>query len=269
MEKVNINNYEEFALDYLEGNLSRERSEMFEKFLIEHPDIAVDIDGLSKELPVLSASEDFFSDKSRLYRTAGYTKILLWAGSAAAVLIFGVILTALWNIDRSHSGENISAPPDIVSNYPATEITATEHSGSILSPQGPLSVFNEEMVANKEDFADSYVPQKGVHEKNMAFSAQRKVYHRVSADIKPLDIDYLLTSIPTQELSSMEIFIPEFDGNIFLHTIIYKGALQEISNDLLTFVKGINPFNSVLSRNTEDSISIPSVAAVKKRNNKE
>lgn len=48
MERINLNNYEAFLLDYLEGNLDgATRSEM-EVFLLAHPELAEDLEGLSE-----------------------------------------------------------------------------------------------------------------------------------------------------------------------------------------------------------------------------
>ncbi len=51
MKVINRKNYEVFAIDYIEGNLSVEMHRLFEVFLIENPDIAEELD----LLPILSA----------------------------------------------------------------------------------------------------------------------------------------------------------------------------------------------------------------------
>lgn len=44
MAQINRNNYEEFYLDYLEGNLSADLAMEMEVFLLNHPDLAIDND---------------------------------------------------------------------------------------------------------------------------------------------------------------------------------------------------------------------------------
>jgi hypothetical protein len=53
MKEINRENYEVFAIDYIEGNLSVEMHELFEIFLIENPDIAEELD----LLPTLSTPD--------------------------------------------------------------------------------------------------------------------------------------------------------------------------------------------------------------------
>jgi hypothetical protein len=43
MKTINVNNYEEFAIDYMVGNLSAHEAETFSSFLAEHPDIADEV----------------------------------------------------------------------------------------------------------------------------------------------------------------------------------------------------------------------------------
>ncbi|MGC9341633.1 MAG: anti-sigma factor family protein [Bacteroidales bacterium] len=44
--KINIHNYEEFFLDYLDGNLSENEIIKLEKFLLEHPDLRKELEGM-------------------------------------------------------------------------------------------------------------------------------------------------------------------------------------------------------------------------------
>ena len=43
MKTINIHNYEEFAIDYMIGNLSAQEAEAFTSFLTQHPDIADEV----------------------------------------------------------------------------------------------------------------------------------------------------------------------------------------------------------------------------------
>jgi anti-sigma factor RsiW len=44
---INIDNYEQYVIDYLDGNLDEIKSEEMAAFLLLHPAIAEDLDGLS------------------------------------------------------------------------------------------------------------------------------------------------------------------------------------------------------------------------------
>lgn len=54
MSKINLNNYEAFLLDYLEGNLSAEDTADLLLFVSHHPELEIDLDD---ELPILEDSQ--------------------------------------------------------------------------------------------------------------------------------------------------------------------------------------------------------------------
>ena len=54
MKEINRENYEVFAIDYIEGNLSAEMNRLFEIFLAQHPDISEELN----QLPSLSSAEE-------------------------------------------------------------------------------------------------------------------------------------------------------------------------------------------------------------------
>jgi hypothetical protein len=54
MEKITLDNYEAFYLDFLEGNLNEEGQSMLELFLAEHPECKVDFD----EIQILPLKKD-------------------------------------------------------------------------------------------------------------------------------------------------------------------------------------------------------------------
>lgn len=83
----NIKNYEEFALDFLEGNLSEKDEVQFMAFLENHPDIQAEMDGLMDyrlERPALQ-----FEDKKALYKnnTTRLPRLGILSIAASIVLI--------------------------------------------------------------------------------------------------------------------------------------------------------------------------------------
>lgn len=74
-KSIHIENYEEFALDFIEGTLSPEMHRSFEAFLLLHPAIAEEIESMQAfELPALDAelSEEFKQNlKIEITPTAG------------------------------------------------------------------------------------------------------------------------------------------------------------------------------------------------------
>lgn len=69
MNKVNLNNYEIFALDYIEGNLSMEDSAAFNLFLQNHPEIRNEINNLKND-PINFESDVEFDQKLNLKKEA-------------------------------------------------------------------------------------------------------------------------------------------------------------------------------------------------------
>ncbi|MES2761676.1 MAG: hypothetical protein V4677_05695 [Bacteroidota bacterium] len=67
MHKIGLHNYEAYLLDLSEGNLSDEGQMELELFLIQHPELQINLDELSSVL--LDSETVSFSDKANLKRT--------------------------------------------------------------------------------------------------------------------------------------------------------------------------------------------------------
>lgn len=65
--KINLQNYEAYLLDYLEGNLNQVMHRQVEDFLDMHPEISDEIEGL--ELQTLADDETKFSNSPNLLKT--------------------------------------------------------------------------------------------------------------------------------------------------------------------------------------------------------
>ena len=61
MHKIDIHNYEAYLLDYSEGNLTGELQVELELFLIQHPELEINLDELS--LVTLENESASFSNK--------------------------------------------------------------------------------------------------------------------------------------------------------------------------------------------------------------
>lgn len=94
--KITINNYEEYALDYLDGHLSPDDHQQFLLFLDDHPeikDIMENLEGV--KLPVFSVG---MPGKNKLYRNAGAVRSLgFYLRSIAASLLVLIIAAIVWN----------------------------------------------------------------------------------------------------------------------------------------------------------------------------
>ncbi len=101
--KITTENYEQWALDYLEGTLPSEQRAAFEHFLKDHAREAAEIRSLQDFMPVVQADPIVFPDKAALRRGAEVSPlrrfVSLVSGAAAAALIAGSVM---W-LDRSSS----------------------------------------------------------------------------------------------------------------------------------------------------------------------
>ena len=102
--KIGPDNYQEWALDYIEGNLSREERASFESFLTRHADIAREIASLQDDMPVMVAEQIVYPDKRSLLRggkTMSFGRITSFLGGAAAASL----LIGLFTLVDSHSSQ--------------------------------------------------------------------------------------------------------------------------------------------------------------------
>lgn len=67
MEKITLNNYEAYLLDYFEGNLSLDNLVLLKTFLNQHPELAIDLN--DEKLPSLDFENLTFEHKSEIKKT--------------------------------------------------------------------------------------------------------------------------------------------------------------------------------------------------------
>ena len=113
---IDEHNYEQWAMDYIEGTLGAEQRRAFDAFLAGHPAIAAQIGPLQSALPVLPPETVVYPDKTGLLR--GRTISLarrqdrlqrfgaMASGAAAAAVLFGGLLFF-------HPGEGTKGPERI------------------------------------------------------------------------------------------------------------------------------------------------------------
>lgn len=109
---IDEQNYEQWAMDYIEGTLDATRRQEFNAFLANHPAIAAQITSLCNAMPVLPPSEVTFPDKKQLLhgreiRLARRQDRLqrfgaMMSGAAAAAVLFGGMF--LFNPNRPGKG---------------------------------------------------------------------------------------------------------------------------------------------------------------------
>ncbi|MDR0953773.1 MAG: hypothetical protein LBM20_00110 [Rikenellaceae bacterium] len=89
--EITRTNYEEYALDYIEGTLGAQEREAFVRFLDENPEIAAQVLGLQADMPVVTPDRSIrFEGKEALKRKAPLRPLFLRVAAAAIVLLLGV-----------------------------------------------------------------------------------------------------------------------------------------------------------------------------------
>lgn len=109
---IDEQNYEQWAMDYIEGTLDATRRQEFNAFLASHPAIAAQITSLCDAMPVLPPSEVTFPDKKQLLRGREIRLArrqdrlqrfgAMMSGAAAAAVLFGGMF--LFNPNRPGKG---------------------------------------------------------------------------------------------------------------------------------------------------------------------
>ncbi|TVR85725.1 MAG: hypothetical protein EA411_12295 [Saprospirales bacterium] len=102
--KIDRDNYEQFAIDFLEGTLPKEQREAFEEFLAQNPDIAEEMEDLQQAVLKLEMAGEtpVFSRKESLYQTPPTIGLLhrpvqlkLWQAAAVVLLLIASIWVSI------------------------------------------------------------------------------------------------------------------------------------------------------------------------------
>jgi len=141
--KINKLNYEAFALEYLEGTLPLEEREAMEQFLLQHPTIQAELEGM-KDFPILMPEPILFENKRQLLKQVSRDRVI-WMNplrwSAAASILFAVTFI--------YYSKNTTIEP-IVATVPHNEVTVPNPTNSV--PPMEAEINKEELVViNKKE----------------------------------------------------------------------------------------------------------------------
>lgn len=121
MTQITINNYEEFALDWIEGTIQDTERKAFEAFLVSHPEIRQEF----QEFEMLSLTPDqsiVYNQKERLLKNDEVRVIPImrnkWYMMAASLLI---LMVAGWLIISNNQNVNTAEQ-----SFAETEVTQTK-----------------------------------------------------------------------------------------------------------------------------------------------
>ena len=188
--KIDRNNYEAYALDYLEGNLSEDVRDAFIQFLACDPEAAEAVESVGKGMPVLPVDNSIvFEDKQRLKRkpATGF-RIYGWSGAAAAVLVSGLLVFDFYReaetgrLSEGESGTVLlaaeSRPETAVGTGDAVQAAAVPEdrkeegeAGGVLSEKPAAAVLREEGKAAGYGRMRNDVRQERKEESGMVLAA--------------------------------------------------------------------------------------------------
>lgn len=105
---INRDNYESYALDYLEGNLPASDRAAFERFLEQHSDIAAAMESLTQEMPVVEADTSIRFDRKEVLkrRPIMMRRVIYWTGAVAACLLVAMLAVDLYDAKVAESPED-------------------------------------------------------------------------------------------------------------------------------------------------------------------
>lgn len=104
-------NIDRWMFDYTEGNLSPEQETLMENYILNNPDLEVDLDAW--QMATVSTSSSVYSDKEKSYKKR---RILPYFISAISVLL--VFSMLIWNYDKINSNQQNQV---VQSNSPASK----------------------------------------------------------------------------------------------------------------------------------------------------
>jgi len=103
---INLNNYEEWLVLYVDNELNTEEKKIVEKFAAAHPHVQTDL-GLFRQTKLGTEKEFSFPNKELLYRKEEKVKIISirwWRVAAAAILIIAAGVTMYSVFNKANNG---------------------------------------------------------------------------------------------------------------------------------------------------------------------
>ncbi len=181
--KINKINYEQFAIDYLEGTLPPEDAAEMRKFLSKHPDIAAELEGM-KDIFLVPEEDIIFQNKQALKKSEGKVRSLFWRGLGVGLSI-AALLTMFLMIQNpfNQNGTSVADKPD---SKPATQVEqklkhdptlAAGHDDEELDTKEQLEVaapINDKQTKQVEAQQASSTEKKQLKSKSKTKKASRK-----------------------------------------------------------------------------------------------
>ena len=212
---INIDNYEAYLLDYLEGNLSPDEAEQLKAFVVAQ---GLDWDELTEELPHLEAPAIAYQDKESLKKKGAVVPLYVKIASAAAAA--GLLLTVgLWpekslpklepianlkpiEVSRINTDEPIALVPRRATGSASTTTWATAHKTTSISKTS-----NKKQMASKRDALPMLAEMQTI-EAPASVTSQLLLAQTTEPDFAPYSMldDYTLASYTDDDYEETSIW---------------------------------------------------------------
>lgn len=164
---INKSNYEAFALDYLEGNLSATDRQAMEDFLAKHPAIAEEVTMLAEMITVVPDESIVFENKAALLKQEAGARVVAmhrrtWfrmaVAAAAMLFLVGGYLSGYFTED---AGMN----EDFVIDTPVKETNDIENIKPLKEEKEEVVVVDEEIIEETEVVLNKKIQEKDTPKK--------------------------------------------------------------------------------------------------------
>jgi hypothetical protein len=145
---INMNNYEEWLLSYIDNELTAQETKDVEEFVAKHPAVKKELELFQKTKSQPEAI--VFPEKESLYRREEKVRVVAmrwWRIAAAAVLLIGISTTAIL-VYKNKTGEGNGDGAVAVKDQSKTEQSADNNS---LKPPVNEPQVNDEAIAGIEE----------------------------------------------------------------------------------------------------------------------
>ena len=217
---INIDNYEAYLLDYMEGNLSPDEAEQLKAFVAAQ---GLDWDELTEELPNLEALQMVYEDKERLKKKDVLVPLYVKIASAAAAA--GLLLTVTLWPDKSMNKTEPVAELKLI--LPTRLITSEE---SQMLPPRTISFATSQTKAKKH-------PQSVRSEAEMLSDLQP-----IMAKGTPIALTATHTDEPDFDLITHQLYsnlaFAQFDGNDIIDDLEEERNLSLIGKGIYRLTNG-------------------------------
>ncbi len=261
--KIDRNNYEQYALDYLEGNLAGDARKAFESFLKTHPEEAAGVYSLSDGMPRLEPEPwVIYPDKQALKRAvpmyeAAPRRTRRWVYYASAAAALAVVSVLGIGLFRTQPVENPTAPS--VAQVLAPAPTPTAEPAPIPAVESaPAPVQHEAFVAqpSSSKLADASAISRpattvGASNRQPVTTEITPAQSTPATDPLPIDeIESVTSSTSMSDPATLIVTLPE--GPTVRELITERAPESESQIDPIT---GLMPHQSLLAMSAEADAS--------------